>query len=71
MIYCGSGSGLGKVFVPVPDPDNIFHSYSFLYKSFAFPIVRNSFVSKKVGLSFLIFYLCWFSELIHVPVPLR
>jgi hypothetical protein len=27
MIYCGSGSDFGKLLVPVPDPNNIWHSF--------------------------------------------
>jgi hypothetical protein len=33
MIYCGSGSDIGRVsvLVPFPDPDNIEHSFSTIF----------------------------------------
>ncbi len=59
MIYYGSGSYVGKVLVPVPDP---FRFWTQTYLAFSTKScllsARNSIVSQKVGLLFQIFNFC-------------
>jgi hypothetical protein len=62
MSDCGSGSYFGKVLVPVPVPDpvsdpdlfsTVFQQHQICTKSCSFN-ARNSIVSQKVGLKFVI-----------------